>query len=207
MASNLAKNKYSSSSFLTFIFIFKDRSKRCLKFQLHPPEKQTEWNKNREMTGRGTDEDSKSEAKTVIQSYYYFLMLSLLCFFLSERCEYLLWDGNCCSDCPPWESRKIQFHRYTMWKERCEEKREGKSLFEKETEVWWEKNMRLVYRRAGIEWKCNKYIDIVFSRCLLAVAPMSSSSRGRRLSFLGALWWPVTRSPTDEWPYWIGTDM
>lgn len=28
----------------------------------------------------------------------------------------------------------------------------------------WLLNMRLFYRRAGIEWKCDKYIDIVFGR-------------------------------------------
>lgn len=32
----------------------------------------TERDKNREMTGRGTDEDSKSEAKTVIQKLLLF---------------------------------------------------------------------------------------------------------------------------------------
>lgn len=32
----------------------------------------TEWEENREMTGRGTDEDSKSEAKTVTQKLLLF---------------------------------------------------------------------------------------------------------------------------------------
>lgn len=71
------------------------------------------------MTGWGDDKASKSEAE--IQRYkllLFFLIPCLLYFFLSQCIGSLLWDGNCCSDCPPWESRKIQFHRYTRRIER-----------------------------------------------------------------------------------------
>lgn len=88
-------------------------------------------------------------------------------------------------------------------------KRHGKKKKKVGGETWasWLLNMRLFYSRAGIEWKCNKYIDIVFRGYLVAVAPMSSSNRGSRLSCLGAWWWPVTGSLSDEWPCWIGTDV
>lgn len=36
--------------------------------------------------------------------------------FFHRALELVLWDGNCCSDCPPWESRKIQFYRYSKQK-------------------------------------------------------------------------------------------
>lgn len=200
------------------------------------------------MTGWGEDKDSKSEAE--IQRYkllLFFLIPCLLYFFLSQWCGSLLWDGNCGSDCPPWKSRKIQFHRYTRWIERWG-RRKKNSIGKKkgEIEIWrrkiaqnlksqrrekkdangrksmkgtkpregggqarWLLNMRLFYRRAGIEWKCDKYIDIVFRSCLVAVASLSysTSSRGRGLRCRGARWWPVTASPTDEWPCWIETDV
>lgn len=35
----------------------------------------------------------------------------------------------------------------------------------------WLLNMRLFYRRAGIEWKCDKYIDIVFRRLFGSCGP------------------------------------
>lgn len=157
------------------------------------------------MRGWGEDKDSKSEAE--IQRYkllLFFLIPCLLYFFLSHCCGFLLWDGNCCSDCPPWESRKIQFHRYTQrierwggkknlyWKkksryrgkknikkpekpkervERCGsgQRQHEKNLTageEKKERASWLLNMRLFYRRAGIEWKCDKYKDIVFGCCL-----------------------------------------
>lgn len=192
------------------------------------------------MTGWGDDKASKSEAE--IQRYrllLFFLIPCLLYFFLSQCIGSLLWDGNCCSDCPPWESRKIQFHRYTRrierwgWRKKISiekeeieirggtqkslksQRREKKDVAEvgnsmKRTTLGggggWLLNMRLFYRRAGIERKCDKYIDIVFRCCLGAVAPMSCS-RGSGAEVAGARWWPVTASPTDKWPCWIETDV
>lgn len=77
--------------------------------------------------------------------------------------------------------------------------RYGRDKREKETLASWLLNMRLFYSEAGIEWKCNKYIDIVFRGYLVALAPMSGSIGGSRLSCLGAWWWPVTGSLSDEW--------
>lgn len=46
----------------------------------------------------------------------------------------------------------------------------------KKTWASWLLNMRLFYRRAVIEWKCDKNIDIVFRHCLVAVAPMKQQA-------------------------------
>lgn len=64
--------------------------------------------------------------------------------------------------------------------------------------------MRLFYSKAGSEWECNKYIDIVFRGYLVAVAPISSSSRGSRLSCLGILvmachWKPLWWMTMLDW--------
>lgn len=68
----------------------------------------------------------------------------------------------------------------------------------------WLLNMRLFYSEAGIEWKFNKYIDIVFRGYLVAVAPMNSSSGRRKAELSGSLvmachWKPLWWMAMLDW--------
>lgn len=100
----------------------------------------------------------------------------------------------------PLEREKKKRLKSERYRDRCDGGRGyGRDKREKETLASWLLNMRLFYSEAGIEWKCNKYIDIVFRGYLVALAPMSGSIGGSRLSCLGAWWWPVTGSLSDEW--------
>lgn len=105
--------------------------------------------------------------------------------------------------------RRGKKKKNTIWKKKAKKKagREVQcwwgwnktwwGIKKKRASVSWLLNMRLFYSEAGIEWKCNKYIDIVFRGYFAAVVWMGVSSR---LSCLQAWWWPVTGSPSDEWP-------